>query len=335
MMKIRLSLHRISTALVLLMSLLILLIPIKSPFNRYDEGCMVFNAVRILDGDRPHKDFWAVYPPGQFYLLAAVFKTFGPSLLPARVYDTLVRFGIIFCIYIVCQKITSHKTLPLIVVLICALLLASAGSFGYPVFPAMLFALISIFCLLMDVERKRIWWPVGMGALSGLAAFFRWDIALYCGLSTLVTFFLLRFRGRMNTALPSKARLSLLSEFLLFPAGTLGTLLPLYLFQCRRSGTVQLWEQVVGFPLTTLREENRLLLEALTALRAQHESVQRDLDALRREIASLREKTASPSTQPEPPKEETAPASVLPAPPLAPAGSEWDDVTTGAPERTD
>jgi len=87
--------------------------------------------------------------------------------------------------------------------------------------------------------------------------------------------------------------------------------------------------------LTMLREENRLLLEALTALRAQHESVQRDLDALRREIAALRAKTASPSTQPEPPKEETAPASVLPAPPLAPAGSEWDDVTTGAPQRTD
>ena len=40
-------------------------------------GKAVNNALRILDGDIPYRDFWTMYAPGHFYLVAAVFKVFG------------------------------------------------------------------------------------------------------------------------------------------------------------------------------------------------------------------------------------------------------------------
>jgi hypothetical protein len=45
----------------------------------YDEGLILFGSTRVLSGDIPYRDFYANYGPGQFYVLAALFKVFGPS----------------------------------------------------------------------------------------------------------------------------------------------------------------------------------------------------------------------------------------------------------------
>ena len=65
---------------------LILFAPVRTPFNFYDEGFAVFNATRVVGGEVPYRDFWAIYPPGQLYALAGVYKIFGISLLASRVY---------------------------------------------------------------------------------------------------------------------------------------------------------------------------------------------------------------------------------------------------------
>ena len=59
---------------------IVLFVPIRSPFYYYDEGFAVFNATRVIGGDIPYKDFWAIYPPGQVYILATLFWIFGISL---------------------------------------------------------------------------------------------------------------------------------------------------------------------------------------------------------------------------------------------------------------
>src|SRR4029450_10266984 len=37
----------------------------------------IVGALRILDGDVPYRDFWTMYAPGHFYLVALLFKVFG------------------------------------------------------------------------------------------------------------------------------------------------------------------------------------------------------------------------------------------------------------------
>jgi len=87
-------------------------------------------------------------------------------------------------------------------------------------------------------------------------------------------------------------------------------------------------EQTLGL----LRQENRLLLDALLALRAQHEAVQRDLESLRRELDALRAQAGpreAVTTRPEAEPEAMPGGSV---PPLAPRGSAWDDVSVPVPQ---
>src|SRR3954466_7181687 len=50
-----------------------------------DEGLMLQAAARIAHGQVPYDDFWWYYPPGQPYLLAVLWKAFGPSLLTWRI----------------------------------------------------------------------------------------------------------------------------------------------------------------------------------------------------------------------------------------------------------
>jgi hypothetical protein len=49
-----------------------------------DEGYIIYGAKRILEGQILYKDFFQFYPPGDFYLLALMFKLFGYSFAVAR-----------------------------------------------------------------------------------------------------------------------------------------------------------------------------------------------------------------------------------------------------------
>ena len=47
------------------------------PVARYDEGVLLSGAQRMLAGELPYRDFWTIYGPGQFAVLAALFTLGG------------------------------------------------------------------------------------------------------------------------------------------------------------------------------------------------------------------------------------------------------------------
>ena len=49
-----------------------------------DEGIILSDADRILRGQVPYRDFFYLYTPGSYFLLALAFKLFGQSLVVAR-----------------------------------------------------------------------------------------------------------------------------------------------------------------------------------------------------------------------------------------------------------
>ena len=59
--------------------------------NLYDEGFVLFDAMRTLNGDLLHRDFYTPYGPGQYFIIAGLFKFFGASVLVERCWDALVR----------------------------------------------------------------------------------------------------------------------------------------------------------------------------------------------------------------------------------------------------
>src|SRR5574341_480637 len=82
-------------------------------FNRglsiYDEAIPVYGAARIVDGDVPYRDFWTIYPPGQFYLLAGVFRIFGPGLLVERLVSIVLMFLTAVLLYVVSRRIVPAR----------------------------------------------------------------------------------------------------------------------------------------------------------------------------------------------------------------------------------
>ncbi len=151
----------------------------------------MFGSTRVLNGDIPYKDFWAIYPPGQFYIVAAIIKLFGANLIYARIYDTLIRLLIVIGVFLVTKRLASNK-LAFLTSLIAGMLLASAGFYSYAVFPAMALGLWSILAWLFYTEKGKRGWLLLSGSLLGIAILIRWDIGTYAGISLLAAGYLAR-----------------------------------------------------------------------------------------------------------------------------------------------
>src|SRR3984893_18951014 len=153
-----------------------LLLAIQRDLNIYDEGSILVGAMRVADGEIPHRDFFTLYGPAQFYVLASLFKLFSPSVLGERLWDTLVRALVAAYVFLIVEKCGGRREA----------YFASAASliwlgffafYGYPAFPALLFALISAFFLLHVFQGgRRALMLLASGASVGLIALFRYEI---------------------------------------------------------------------------------------------------------------------------------------------------------------
>jgi len=65
----------------------------------YDEGLMLTAGMRVAAGQIPHQNFYANYGPAEFYILAGLFKLFGPSIFIERVWDIFVKSLLVACAF--------------------------------------------------------------------------------------------------------------------------------------------------------------------------------------------------------------------------------------------
>ena len=91
----------------------------------------------------PYRDFWTIYPPGQFYVLAGLFSVLGTTVLVERLWDVLTRGAVVLAVYLVTATLTTQRTAiwPCLVVTIG---MAAADYYGYAMFPALAFVLAGV-----------------------------------------------------------------------------------------------------------------------------------------------------------------------------------------------
>jgi hypothetical protein len=144
----------------------------------FDEGLILLGATRVLDGAVPHRDFYTLYGPGQFYALAALFKLFGVSVLVERAWDAAVRACSVVLVFIIVGQVASRRVATLTAIA-CLGCLGSFGSFGYPVFPALAAALLGLAFLAPALGQVGA--PSGLaaaGVCAGVTTLFRYDVGL-------------------------------------------------------------------------------------------------------------------------------------------------------------
>jgi len=252
------SANRMFFYLLMLCQFLYLLFGINWDLNVYDEGFTVYGAARVLNGDVPYRDFWTIYAPGQFYVLAGLFKLFGSSILVERIYDVLVRLALSVIVYLIAVKLTSRR-IALIPWFIVTLWLGSCGFYSYSVFPALAFSLLSVFCLLNYISQKRASWLIISGFAVGITTIFRHDLGFYSFVCDgfILTDFAFAPRIRESDSLGNKL-LDIVKVELPFIVGVSVPTLPILSYLLSVVPIDALWSQLFVFPLTVLHRVRSL-----------------------------------------------------------------------------
>ena len=78
-------------------------------FNQFwapeDEGIILGASYMVEKGMIPYRDFYILmYPPGQIYTIAGLFKIFGMKLAVPRIYTIFVQSIICACVFIYRKK---------------------------------------------------------------------------------------------------------------------------------------------------------------------------------------------------------------------------------------
>jgi hypothetical protein len=144
----------------------------------YDEGLILVGATRVLSGDIPYRDFYANYGPAQFYILAALFKVFGPSILVERLWDILIRSCTVLVIYLIVDHAWSRGR-AIFLAALTVMWLSYFENYGYPIFPCLLFSLLGLYCVAPVYQGSRAIAPVlASGLCIGITILFRHDVGI-------------------------------------------------------------------------------------------------------------------------------------------------------------
>jgi len=169
----------IGSAVALVLAYLFLFLDMSRLPGPYDEGLVLAAAMRVGAGQIPPRDFYANYGPGQFYVLAGLFRAFGTSIFIERLYDLLVRALAVSAVFAItsfyCRQWIASCAAAVAAMWFVAVRVTPAAA----VVPVSLLAMLSSSLLpavfLRGVSVKRIFLA---GLLAGLAAVFRYDVGV-------------------------------------------------------------------------------------------------------------------------------------------------------------
>ena len=174
----RAHMHRmvLTSVLLFVASFLVLFLGMRRYPLPYDEGVVLTAALRVAAGQVPHRDFYAIYGPADFYFPAALFKLFGPSLLIVRLLDLFVE-GITVVAMFVIASFYCRRPVAICTTLVTLLWIYGLNTYiSSAVFPVALLSLVSSILLIPlfvgAVTRTRL---CAAGAIAGLCALYRYD----------------------------------------------------------------------------------------------------------------------------------------------------------------
>jgi hypothetical protein len=165
--------------LVFLVSFLILFLGMTRRPSVFDEGIVLTATLRVAAGQIPHRDFYALYGPAQFYILAGLFKLFGKFLLVERLFDVFSKALVVTTVYAIasayCRRSIAGYTF----------IVALLWLFGLDQWPASPMVAVSLLNLTSTILIPPVFAgrasPSSLfaaGAVAGLASLFRYDTGI-------------------------------------------------------------------------------------------------------------------------------------------------------------
>ena len=144
----------------------------------YDEGLVLVGADRVLRGDMPYRDFWTLYGPGSYYLLAGLFRLFGEFALVERGFDIAAKTAIAALVVALVLQF-GRRTVALAAGVLSLGLLLYLRSYSAPLFPAMAASLATVLALHRASIDARPTPAFLAGVALGFTTCFRHDLGAY------------------------------------------------------------------------------------------------------------------------------------------------------------
>jgi hypothetical protein len=213
------------------------------------DGKAINNAIRILDGDVPYRDFWSMYAPGHFYLVALLFKLFGLHVWVPGIARLVLVATDGALIFVLTRRLGLGRV---------PAGLAGAGLVGmlWVFGPTISSYETSMLFLLSGVERAVAYIQgrgraalVAAGVCCGIGGWFKHDISAYVTLGIIAGL-------SVSWLLAGKRRpsswVSPLGIAARVGGGALVTLLPMVTFLAVNAGP-EAWQDLIVFPATDFR----------------------------------------------------------------------------------
>jgi hypothetical protein len=150
--------------------------------NMGDEGFFIYGATRVLHGQLPMSDFIS-YPPGSYFMLALLFKLFGPNLLVSRLMEmAFLLLNGLMVFYIGKRLMPKHMAL-----IPSFVLIAFPGPWHKVFFAFGL--LLPLVALLRFLEKRTTGRILAIGGAVGAALILKLECAFYSFSAILIILF--------------------------------------------------------------------------------------------------------------------------------------------------
>jgi hypothetical protein len=169
-----------NSTLVFFASYLVLFFAMSLRPNIYDEGIVLTASMRVAMGQTPHRDFYVLYGPAQYYVLAGLFKSFGTSILVERLFDLLTKALLVAAVFAIasfyCRTLVAAGASAVTFFWIFGVMNVYCGN---ALLPISLLNLIGA-ALVVAVFRSRVTTRrmLAAGAVAGTVTLFRYDTGI-------------------------------------------------------------------------------------------------------------------------------------------------------------
>lgn len=146
----------------------------------FDARVVDLGAMRICAGDVPYRDFWTMYSPGAFYVVAGLFAAFGKHLVLSNALGVVTAAAGVAAFHRFATVVLDARRATLPTLLFAVAYFSTGYHRGFQSYPPAILciclAATEIARFAADGVRRRI---VVAGVLLGAAAIFKHDIAGY------------------------------------------------------------------------------------------------------------------------------------------------------------
>lgn len=211
-------------------------------------GFATVAAERVLAGEIPYRDFWTMYAPGSFYLLALLFRVFGTHLLVEIVAASVICAAAATICYRLVVNLVGQR-LP---ALACAgIFLAATYNTTYfrslgPYPPAIFFIFTALNLMVLYYKSGRLLHLVAAGLATGAVVAFKHDVGGYTAIAITGGLVVHHF---LTAAISAGQTRGLLWKLTSYTAGVMAIVVPLLTYFVVLAGP-DMWQDLIVYPLT-------------------------------------------------------------------------------------